>query len=274
MKRSKVFVFVAFVTALASIGAVCPPRFIKAFEEGANTDVQRQVLVNALATIDAISATGAKRALRDVIDEVLAVHDNPTPGIPEPAWERTILACGRLLAGPAEGRYEVELLERALVAVSGLKHNGRYYTGLFERAGTAYSSAWITNVSNRGHLFEVIAARRWLDSGVVAPSDVVGFGFRTSGDLEGDLSVALVGGGEHWFDFKAADGNATLDQITKVEGELTAGGQVRRFSIAYESGHDPRVTVPGFSQAVDLANARLAGLQPPRTIEFVDAGTK
>jgi hypothetical protein len=264
--------------AFASAAAVCPPGIEDAFFDGARAgrDLE-QMFANGLAGMGAIKSADGRRAVLEIADEVLKILENPTPGITDPKWERTVMPYMRLFAKAAQKdpAYSIQLLERALIAANGLKYNGAYFTGLFERAATPGSSAWITNVSTAGHLFEVIAAKRWIDDGVIAADRVKGFGFRALVDdlsaLEGDLVIRLPDGGEHWFDFKAAGAEAKLSQIAKAKETLLAKGPIKRFSFAYEDGFDPR-SDPLFNSAVQAANQDLAaqGL----AIEFVNAGAK
>lgn len=271
--------FIAVVLSLALAvpvaAARCPPRIEFEFYEGIpqlqdGVDYE-QLFASGLAGMGAMSRDGWQASLT-VADEVLKILDNPTPGIPDPKWKRTVLPFVRMFAKAAEtpAAYSYELLDKAIIAASRLKHDGAYFVGLFERAATDGSSAWITNVSNAGHLFEVIAAERWISTGVIRAEDVVAFGLRL-GELEGDL-VIKVPGGQHWFDFKGARGGASLEQIQKAERALT-DGEIRRFSFAYETGTDP-LAETGVSAAFQSANARLAALDPPRAIELVDAGPK
>lgn len=258
------------LAALITTAAVCPPRFFKAFTDAVPTQAQHDELVQATKSIGEIRDAAFRGALERFASDVVDAFENPVAGIPEPAFKRTLEKLAHFLAGPADGRYTTDHLRRALLAVDGLRDNGVPFAGLVERAGTPSSSAWLTTVNNRGHLFEVIAAKRLLDDGLVSAPQLRGFGFTVptlSGTLEGDLVSRLATGGEHWFDFKAAGGVIDLNQIAKAEAALR-DGLIRRFTFAYETGQAP--TDPIVIQALADANSRL--VSRGRQIELIDAG--
>ena len=143
--------------AALSSAAVCPPRLLKAFdrakEEGIPTEAVLDDYAKAIESTASLRDVTFRQASERFADDVLAAFDNPAPGIPEPAFERTIAKFVHLLAGPADGRYSAEHLRRAMIAVDGLRTNGVLYAGLAERVATRRSSSWLVNVNNRGHLF-------------------------------------------------------------------------------------------------------------------------
>lgn len=87
--------------------------------------------------------------------------------------------------------------------------------------------------------------------------------------VEGDL-VHRASGGLRYVDFKAMNGNWTLEELTRVERVLRQEKNVSGFAFAHESGFPPPSSIV---TEVNNINAALAADNIPKQIVITNVGT-
>ena len=191
-------------------------------------------------------------------------------------FERTVQPLIELIIA-SDKVYTPNEVAKAVVAFNRLRFGGVLFDGLIFPAQLPGSRAtgWLSVAKiNRGFLFEVVATDNLIRAGQVTSDSVVGMGLRILDDqgrllVEGDL-VHRVSGGLRYIDFKAENGNWTLDELIRVERVLRQEKNVLEFAFAHENGFPP----PNwFVTEVQNINAALAADNIPKQIVIATAGT-
>jgi hypothetical protein len=189
-------------------------------------------------------------------------------------FERTVKSLIELIIA-ADKVYTPTEVAKAIVAFDRLRFQGALFDGLIFPAQPPGSRAtgWLSVAKiNRGFLFEVVGTDNLIRAGQVTNDSVVGMGLRLlddQGDLlvEGDL-VHRVSGGLRYIDFKARNGNWTLDGVEAAELALR-DRKVAEFAFAHEAGEAPPADI---AAEIVAANSRLIAFGR-RPIVLLSGGT-
>ena len=257
LRRLKALAILAvFLTVLAGSPAsgappTCPLKLDNlVLAEGTDADWTLLVRDTYGALYDVRGVTGFKTAVMKMRDDVVVLFE-----VADHSFDQTI---GPLIKVLGKGQYTREEMALAIIAANDLRSNGVLFLGVIQRSDTKGASSWLKSVGNRGHLYEVMAARNLIRENRIVAANVRGMGIRayTPGGtylVEGDI-VEAIAGGDRFIDFKAASGNYNLDEVERAFRALD-DGIIREFIFAHETG----AQLPGPLQAkINSLNERIA----------------